>query len=156
MATSAVPGAIAALLAILQAAPGLAGVQVLDGPPTGDMSGQDYLAVGWDGDTGANAADASQQFNAAGARTRDEDFSVACWLNTWTGDPDIAARRVRAYGLLAVVEDAVRASGASPMAPTLGGAVLWAHLTAHSLRQDFTSQGARAAIGFTITCRARI
>lgn len=156
MATSAVPAAIDALLAIFRAAPALAEVRVIDGPPLQDMSGSDFLAVGWSlaADT-ATAAEAVQDFASAGARTRDENFGVTCWLESWTGDQDIGPRRRRAYELLAVVEDVLRASGAQPEAPTLNGTVQWAHLTSHTLQQ-YTDGGVRAGIAFTITCRARI
>ncbi|WP_406730895.1 hypothetical protein [Streptomyces sp. NBC_01794] len=155
MATSAVPGAIAALLAILRAAAELSDVQVLDGPPTGDMSAAEYVSVGWQPD-GDESVQIVQDFNAAGARTRDEDFAILCWLDTWTGDSEVSARRVRAFELLAVVESAIRASGGSPAAPTLNGAVLWSHLTNAVLKQANTDQGVRAGIAFTVTCRARI
>jgi hypothetical protein len=156
MATSAVPDAIANLLAILRARPELqTGVLVFDGPPTDDVSREDVIAVGWSPD-GDQAAEIVQNFNAAGARTRDEDFTIDGWIDTWIGDPDIATVRARAFELFGVLEQAVRASGSNPEAPTLNGAVLWAHVTRGVLRQPFTSQGARAALGFTVTCRARI
>jgi hypothetical protein len=155
MASSAIPAAIDALLEILGVAPGLSGVQVIDGPPIGDMSAQDYVAIGWQEDS-EEAVQMEQDFNAAGARTRDENFTILCWLDTWTGDSDVRARRVRAFALLAAIEDAIRASGASPAAPTLNGTVLWAHLTGGLLKQANTDKGARAGLAFTITCRARI
>ncbi|SDN17820.1 hypothetical protein [Streptomyces wuyuanensis] len=155
MATSAIPGAIDALLTVLRAAPDLADVQVLDGPPVGDQSAQDYVAVGYQ-EGAEESVQMAQDFNAAGARTRDEDFDILCWIDTWTGDSDVSARRTRAFELLAVVEDAIRASGVSPTAPTLNGAVLWAHLTNASLRQANTTDGVRAVIAFSVSCRARI
>jgi hypothetical protein len=155
MATSAVPVAVDALLSILGAAPGLSGVQVIDGPPVGDMSATEFLAVGWQPES-EESVQMVQDFNAAGARTRDEDFTILCWAESWTGDRSMPARRTRAFELLAAVEQAIRASGASPTAPTLGGAVLWAHMTGAQLRQANTDQGVRVGIAFTVTCRARI
>ncbi|MEV5444044.1 hypothetical protein AB0N23_16125 [Streptomyces sp. NPDC052644] len=155
MATSAVPAAIDALLAVLRAAPALADVEVIDGPPTGDMSAADIVAVGWQPD-GDEAATMAQDFAYAGARRRDEEFVISCWLESWTGDSDARARRARAFALLAVVEDALRASDTAPEAPTLGGAVLWAHLTAGTLRQVYTDQGVKAGLSFSVSCRARI
>lgn len=155
MATSAVPGAIDALLAILRAAPALSEVQVLDGPPVGDQSAHDYVAVGWQPDS-EEAVQLEQTFNAAGARTRDEDFAILCWVDTWTGDSEVRARRLRAFELLGVIESAIRASGPNPTAPTLDGAVLWAHVTAGTLKQANTNDGVRAGIAFTVSCRARI
>lgn len=155
MATSAVPAAITALLAILRADAGLAGVQVLDGPPVGDQSDQDYVAVGWQ-DGSEESVQIVQDFASAGARTRDENFAILCWLDTWTGDSDVSVRRTRAFELLAVVENAIRASGGSPTAPTMNGSVQWAHLTNAVLKQANTQDGVRAGIAFTVTCRARI
>ena len=155
MATSTVPAAIDALLVILRTAPELSGVRVFDGPPTDDMAGPDFVAVGWQPE-GEEAPAITQDFNAAGARTRDEEFDLLCWAESWTGDRSVSARRVRAFELLAVVEQAIRASGAQPEAPTLGGVVLWSHLTGATLRQMFTQDGTRVGIAFTVSCRARI
>lgn len=155
MATSTVPAAVDALLAILRAAPALSGVSVLDGPPIEDMSSADLLAVGWQPES-EEAVQFQQDFNASGARTRDEDFSILCWAESWTGDRSMSARRTRAFELLAVVEQAIRASGASPEAPTLNSAVLWAHLTSGTLRQVSTDQGVRVGVGFAVTCHSRI
>lgn len=155
MATSAVPAAIDALLGILRAAPGLSGVEVLDGPPVGDQAEADYVIVGWNPEDD-QAADVQQDFAGAGARTRDEDFQLHCVVDTWSGDTEVKPRRDRAFALLAAVEDALRATDAAPEAPTLNGTVLWAHLTAGSLQQANTAQGVRARISFTVSCRARI
>lgn len=153
--TSTVPAAMDALYAILSSAPALSGVHVLDGPPVEDMSSADMLAVGWQPES-EEAVQLDQDFNAAGARTRDEDFSILCWLESWTGDRSVAARRARAFELLAVVEGALRATDAEPEAPTLNGAVLWSGLTSASLRQSATNDGVRVGIAFAVTCRSRI
>ncbi|MFD0437005.1 hypothetical protein [Streptomyces chartreusis] len=156
MATSAVPGAIEQLLTILRARPELQeGVVVLDGPPAEDVSRIDVIAVGWSAE-GDQAVELAQNFNAAGARTRNEDFAIHGVIDVWIGDPDISIVRARAFELFGVIEDAIRASGPNPTAPTLNGAVLWAHLTNGALRQFFTDQGTRAALAFTVTCHARI
>jgi hypothetical protein len=155
MATSAVPGAIAALLAILRAEPALAEVLIVDGPPVQDMADPDLIAVGWSTESDQAAA-MTQDFNAAGARTRDEDFEITGSIDCWRGDHDVSTVRDRAFALLGVVENAIRASGPNPTAPTLNGAVLWAHLTSSVLRQSLTEQGTRATLSFTVTCHARI
>lgn len=155
MATSALPGAITALLAILNAANGLDGVLLIDGPPVGDVATSDFLAVGWSGGED-QAAEVQQDFNAAGARTRDEEFAITNVIDVWDGGEDFAAVRTRAFEILGVVEQAIRATGPNPEAPTLNGAVLWAHLTRATLRQYFTDQGARVALAFTVSCHARI
>ncbi|MFJ3663157.1 hypothetical protein ACIPPM_22130 [Streptomyces sp. NPDC090119] len=155
MASSAVPGAMAALLQILTDTDSLTGVDVIDGPPVDDIATRDFLAVGWSGGED-EAVTIVQDFNAAGARTRDEDFTIACVLDVWSGDDTVAVVRARAFALLAVVETALRASDPNPEASTLNSTVLWAHLTRASLRQYFTDQGVRAALGFAVSCHARI
>lgn len=156
MPTTAVPSAITALFKILSEAPALAAATVIDGPPTTDMSVDDLVVVGWAvGDDGASA-ESAQDFAYAGARTRDEDFTITGWCESWSGSEDFAERRRRAYELLAVVEDSLRASEAQPEAPSLLGTVLWAHLTHHRLQQQLTDSGTRVGISWTITCRARI
>lgn len=156
MATSAVPAAINALIQILGAVPALAEVAVIDGPPSADMSAADFVAVGWSGTGEDQAAEAAQDFAYAGARARNETFTITGWLESWDGGEDFAVRRARAYELLGILEDCLRATGAQPEAPTLLGTVQWAHLTHHKLQQAFTDSGARVGIGWTVTCQARI
>ncbi|MFJ8931555.1 hypothetical protein ACIRLA_33730 [Streptomyces sp. NPDC102364] len=155
MAASAVPGAIAALLTILGALSRLADVDVLDEPPVVDVASQDFIATGRAPDCD-QAVEFTQDFNSVGARSRDEAFSITCGIDVFVGDLDVAAVRARVFEVLGLVEDALRATGPNPTAPTLNGAVLWAHLTRGVLRQFNTDQGVRAGLGFTVTCQARI
>ncbi|MFE1925797.1 hypothetical protein ACFW91_24900 [Streptomyces asoensis] len=156
MSTSTVPAAITQLLAILNARPALQqDVLILDGPPAHDVSRLDLIAVGWSPD-GDQAVDMAQEFNAAGARTRNEMYAINGVIDVWNGGDSIAVVRDRVFALFAEIEDAIRASGSNPTAPDLNGAVLWAHITRGVLRQTFTEQGARAALTFAVTCQARI
>jgi len=156
MATSALPGAIDALLSILQARPEFqTGIAITDGPPENDVATEDLLVIGWSPE-GDQAAQLTQEFAYAGARTRNEDLAIAGVIDCWTGDDGFAALRARLFDIFGVIELALRASAGTPEAPTLNGTVLWAHLTAGGLRQYFTDQGSRAALGFTVSCRARI
>lgn len=154
MATSRVPAAVAALLAILEAEPALDEVLVVDGPPAVNLTDADRIYVGWQPSEGP-AVSLTQDFNAAGARTRDEDFAILCYAESRVGDTNMALPRTRAFELVGVVETALRATGAAPEAPTLNGTVLWAHLTAGDVFQQ-QSEGAIVGVNFTITCRARI
>jgi hypothetical protein len=155
MATSAVPDAIDALLAILRAAPALAQVQIVDGPPVDDQSGADQLCIGYQPGEGESAS-MLQEFTYAGARRREENGVINCWIDSWTGDSDIRPRRQRAFALLAVVEDALRGSQTAPEAPTLNGVVQWSQVAGGSLVQVNTDQGVRAGVAFTVTYLARI
>lgn len=155
MATSAAPAAVDALLTILRASPALTDVHIVDGPPSVNLTERHRIYVGWS--PGADASiDISQGFASAGARTRDEDANIACYVETRAGDKDMALRRGRAFELLAAVETALRATDAAPEAPTLNGTVLWSGLTAGSLIQEQGDKGALAGLVFTVAYRARI
>ncbi|MEU2062903.1 hypothetical protein [Streptomyces sp. NPDC013455] len=154
MLTSRVPAAVAALLDILRAAPALAGVRIVDGPEPTNATERDMVLVGWQ--PGADAAVAlTQDFNAAGARTRDEEFTISCYAESRRGDKSMAAARARVFEVVGAVEAALRASDQAPEAPTLNGTVLWAHLTTGNLQQTVID-GSLAGLAFTVSCRARI
>ncbi|WP_329114444.1 hypothetical protein [Streptomyces sp. NBC_01353] len=154
MLTSRVPAAVDSLLAILRAAPALADALVVDGPPI-QLAGNRRLYVGWNPE-GGSAVNLVQDFNAAGARTRDEDFAISCYAEVWSGDTDMQVQRTAVFSLVAAVETALRATDAAREAPTLNGAVLWSHLTTGDLSQFQDQEGARAGLAFTVMCRARI
>lgn len=154
MMTSRVPAAVDALLAILRAAPALAEVDVIDGPAAINYTQLRRLYVGWQ--PGADSAVSLEQaFNAAGARTRDEAFSILCYAEARAGNKTMKERRDEVFALLGEVETALRATNAAPTLPTLNGTVLWAHLTAGDLTQE-QAEGSLAGLAFTVTCQARI
>lgn len=154
MQTSRVPAAIDALLAILRARPALAEVDVVDGPAAVNLTNRRRIHIGWS--PGADqAVELQQQFNAAGARTRDEMFSISCYAESRGGDKDMAPRRSDAFTLVGEVEQALRATDAEPEAPTLNGTVLWAELTTGNVLQS-ASEGAIVGVEFAVSCRARI
>lgn len=152
--TSRVPAAIDALLAILRAAPGLDGVEIVDGPPAVNLTDRRRIHIGWHPNAESSVS-LQQSFNSAGARTRDEAFEIACYAEARKGDKDMQSSRSEVFELVGEVETALRATNAAPTAPTLNGAVLWAHLTAGDLIQ-MAGEGTLAGLGFTVTCQARI
>ncbi|MFF4166873.1 hypothetical protein [Streptomyces sp. NPDC001741] len=155
MATSAVPAAIDALLAVLGAADAMSTVKLVDGPPGQNFTQKDLLYVGHS-PAGEQAAEMQQTFASAGARTRDEDASISCYIESRRGDTSIRDRRLRVFEILAVVETALRATNEDPAAPSLGNVVLWSDVTAGSLAQVQTESGALAGLVFTVHFRARI
>lgn len=155
MATSRVPDAIDALVDLCTTSALLKGVTVTDGPPLSDLSDEDHLFIGWSPDA-ANAASIVQDFASAGARRRDEDFTISCYAESRSGDTGMKAIRRRVFTLVAAVETILRATDAEPEAPTLRGAVAWAHITAGDLFQPQTQDGALAGLTFTVTCHARL
>lgn len=155
MATSAVPAAIDALLAILRAAPGLDGVLIVDGPPGQNLTERHRIYVGFTPGDGP-AAELDQSFAYAGARTRNENATIACYAESRSGDKDWAIRRRKVFDLLGAVETALRAAASAPQAPTLDGTVLWSEVTAGSLDQIQSDTGPVAGLTFTVAYRARI
>jgi hypothetical protein len=154
MLTSRVPAAVDALLAILRAAPGLSAVAVLDGDPSVNFTDKRLIIIGAGGGD-SPAVELSQDFASAGARNRDESFTIRCRAESSAGDQEISLQRTRVFELVGEVEIALRATDANPTAPTLGGVVQWAHVTAGDLVQNKTS-GGLAVLAFDVTCRARI
>ncbi|MFJ6348666.1 hypothetical protein ACIQKB_04215 [Streptomyces sp. NPDC092046] len=158
MATSRVPAAVAALLNILRAAPDLndpdSPVRIVDGPSAVNFSERDIIYVGWQ-PSGESAVSIQQTFNGAGARTRDEDFVIAGYIESRAGDKDASLRRDRVFEMLGVIEMELRASNTFPEAPTLNGTVQWAHLTAGDLHQE-QKDGSLAGLNFSVSCFARI
>jgi hypothetical protein len=154
MFTSRVPVAVDALLAILRARPELEGVAIVDGPPAVNLTQKRRIHIGWS-PAGESSVSIQQQFNGAGARTRDEAFDISGYAEARSGDKDMAARRTEVFALVGEIEQALRASNTAPQAPTLNGAVLWAHLTTGDLLQS-QAEGSTAGLVFTVTCQARI
>lgn len=154
MTTSRVPAAIDALLTLCRASAGLAGVEVVDGPPVVNLSNPDRLHIGWKPGEDL-AVSLSQDFAGAGARRRDEQFQIQGYAETRSGEIDMQARRARVFEILAAVEDVLRATDANPTAPTLNGAVQFADLVTGDLRQ-YQTEGSAAGVEFVIACRARL
>ncbi|MFJ4990067.1 hypothetical protein ACIP9H_40505 [Streptomyces sp. NPDC088732] len=159
MATSAAPAAIDALLAILTAAKArpdsaLADAEVIDGPAITTLPGEAvYVGYQPDGDA---AVGIEQQFASAGARRRDEALTISGYIEVNSGDTEMKPIRDRAFAMLAVIETELRATDLTPDAPTLGGAVLWAHLTAGNLRQYQSTEGVTVGLAFTVSGQARL
>jgi hypothetical protein len=152
--TSRVPDVIDALVALFAAAPGLAGVKVLDGPVVTGSPLKDVVFVGYDGDPdedGGLAVEFSQEWASIGQRARDETFTVTCAVLAWRGSTAVRPVRVRAFALLAAVEDALRAApdlGQPP--PTI---VAFASGSVHQAQR---SEGMQCRIPFQVAVKTRI
>ncbi|MEU3293019.1 hypothetical protein ABZ722_11725 [Streptomyces longwoodensis] len=151
--TSRVPDAIDALVGIVKGL-GLEDVRVVDGPDAVNATEKHRIHIGWS-PAGEAAVTLQQQWNAAGARTRDEQFTIACYAESRGGDKDMSARRRRLFDMVAAIEQAIRATAQNPQAPDLNGTVLWAELSTGDLIQN-QADGAFAGLAFSVTCRARI
>lgn len=154
--SSRIPAALDGLRAAVTAALG-ATVTVVDGPPlewaplklpTDAVSERQVLLVGaMPGDD--SAAEAVQDFSAAGNVARDELAVIHCTAWSGAGDQDIKGRRDEAFAIVAAVEQAVRTD------PTLGGAVLYAGpvtVTRTGLRQG--QRGPDCVVEFDVQVRS--
>lgn len=154
--TSRIPAAIDALVSLLTAAIGTT-TNVVDGPPLAwDAISSAAFAVAedrWlfigatpDGDDGAEGA---QDFNAAGAVSRDETFLIHCTAYVFGGDQVVKTRRDDAFGIVAAVEQAIRVD------PSLGQTVLYSRVAAvTNYRPAQTEDGSDATVIFAVACRA--
>jgi hypothetical protein len=145
--TSRIPATIDALVSIFTVA--LPDVQVLDGPPNVDLA-SDFVVVGWSpyADT---AADAQQQFASLGTQRREEDFTIVCYADSYSGDTGASVRRARVFQIVGVAETALRADA------TLGGVIsLWAEMGDCTLHQDIDERGLAIGVTFHIHCKTRI
>ena len=157
--TSRVPATLDYLVSTFQAAATLGAasppVAVYDGPVLTEAPAQLVLWVGMDDPDSEEApisAESDAQWAALGAQTQNEEFSIHCCAEAWSGDNDVRTVRLAAYGIVAAVETLIRAD------VNLGGTLPsgWARVTGSQLRQNNVSTGAVARVAFHIDCRARI
>lgn len=156
--TSRMVAALEALHARLLLRSALSTVDVIDGPPLdwdsmklatpmrGD--GKRYLFVGSspDDQTGASG---EQDFNAAGAVSRDEVFSIVLSSVGVSGDGVIRTARGYADALKAEVEQCIRED------PTISDTVLYSRVsTVDKMDQAQNSGGASVTFVFRVACRA--
>lgn len=158
MATSKVSAVIDYLVTTFTAAATLGQaptpVAVYDGPFLAQTPTQLNLYVGLtdpdaDEPIGANS---EQTWAALGKQAIDENLTVHCCAEAWSGDTNLQPARTSAYGIVAAVETIIRND------VMLGGLVLFCQPVAGGaeLQQDQTDQGARAKVLFRIDAKARL
>jgi hypothetical protein len=168
--TSRIPQAIDYLVGLFQGAVTLGGplvngqqtgaVNVIDGPAVNADPGPLTLWVGvGDIDPGTGApetANGSQAWAGLGRMARNEDLTIFCTAQAWSGSDDVRTLRLAAAAVVAAVEDLVRGDA------SLGGVVSTpgnAAVTATQWRQGPSLSGDRGMavrITFEITAQARI
>jgi hypothetical protein len=156
---SRIPAAIDGLVALCTTAsrPGglLHRVHIYDGPPVTDLADQRMLFIGDTPDSLESVA-GTQTFADLGGARRDETFAITCTAVARSGDTDMKARRDSAHAIMAAVERLLR-PGEPDADITLGGAVLWAHVSGDIvLSQLQYAKGSLAKLAFSVTCRARL
>ena len=143
------PAAISGLLTAFGAEPGLAGVEIHDGPSVTGSAALEALIVGWYGIKG-DALAVESTITSAGltAHPGRETYDILCAVEVRDGSGDLAAARARAYALVSACGSAIARD------QTLGRAVMIARLGRVSLQQLQDDHGALAVIEFTVPCDA--
>lgn len=121
--------AIEALVGLWRA--DLVGVQVEDGPPVVDLSG-DVILVGFTPENLPLTAVAEVADLRGG---NNEAFIVASVARSWSGSAEIAPVRRRCYEMVEAAKSSVRAD------PTLGGRVARARYVGHTYAPSRNEQG---------------
>lgn len=155
---SRIPAAIDALMAAVAGPSAFTqATNVIDGPPASwdnvalvepAVSETHYLFVGSRPDEDF-AVEGPHDFNAAGAVSMDERFTITCTAVVLSGDLKIKPLRDDAFGIVAVVDQACRAD------PSLGQAVLYSRMSGVTgYAPEQYEGGAAVTVVFTVDCRA--
>lgn len=131
-------------------------VTIFDGTVTTMADSPLKLSVGLsDPDsTGPDPAGESQQSWAAmGRRARDEDVTLHCVAEAWSGADDVKGARAAVYGIVSAVEVLCQADTTQ-----FGGNALYPNpgLTSAALLQDDTTRGQYAQVRFDLVFKSRI
>lgn len=150
---STIPAAIDNLLAALRARPGLASVQILDGPTDQEIEANS-LSIGYV--PGLPTLDGEQAPAQIGAQRREETYDLAGQISCWRGDQgDTKAARDAAFAIFGEIEQQLRPADGGD--PTLAGAVRYAEIAgAFGFDQQPYEGGIDAVITFIIRCQQRI
>jgi len=139
-------------------------IQVVEGPYiiASELTASSRVWIGFDPTSDTTpAGEASQDFAALNtARSRNEDGSVVCCIESWTGDADNPCATVRkdAFAMFATFEGLLRGATATggPGDVTLAGKVLWAQIADASFEYESNSSGVIGRITFHVTYQQRL
>ena len=134
---SALPAFLTALSAGLTS--GMAGVQVVDGPPT-EYARPEIVAVG------ISAQDVAVESSSAdaGLSSRREGIDVPCMVRVWSGNANLPVLRERAFVLLGAVEAVLSADR------TVAGTVTRARVNSYVYNPIRGPEGTAVEIEFRI------
>lgn len=131
-------------------------VAIFDGPAVTGYDAPLKLYVGWtdpDNDNGQAGAESVQTWGALGRFGRNEQVTIHCCAEAWSGSDTIQVVRLAVTGITAAVEALMQADTTQ-----FGGNVLFPDpgITSISLPQNSTQVGALARQTFDLTFRCRI
>jgi len=131
-------------------------VDVFDGPPTSGDHLVDFVCVGAIAPDSmeANAGTFRQHYRGLGASASREEFGdIRCYITSWSGDADIPALRVRVMDIFDDIAAAFRANPTLSLSATRAPEV---EISAGSIMQGYTTQGARVDLPFVITYTSQV
>lgn len=146
MANSTLPAVKAAAVSALQAAAGLAGVQVTYGWP--DDAKREHVFIG-------GTSEDTQEWSAIGARQREEIYGLELVIVAWKPGATQQAMTERAFVLLGVVETTLRNDPTLALAPA-GVKSLVVEIKPRSLTEGVWDDGRMALVDSVIAVTARI
>jgi len=131
-------------------------VAVYDGPVVTAAPAQRVLYVGLtdpDSDAMEPAAESQQTWAALGRRARNEQVTIHCVAEAWSGTDTVSAQRTAAAGIVAAVETLLQADTTQ-----FGGLVLFPDpgMATVAWSQNTTANGAIARAAFDLVFRSRI
>jgi len=134
---------------------------VFDGPqpPAATQALNQVLWIGADApNPDAVFADAAQSWAVLDhARTKDEDGTVTCSAQHWSGDPSVKVHRDGAKAIVAGVEQLLRGDGSTgPGDATMGRLVLWSGVDVGRWETRQLAGGVAVLVTFTVIYRARL
>jgi hypothetical protein len=142
VATSTIPAFKAALLSRLQARPGLDGVQVTYGWPSGAVKRESMMLGG---------ANGSQEFRTIGATQRMEEYALDVYITVIReGQARQQNADERALALMAELEADLRDD------PTVNNTVLTAQLGSFDLQPMASAETREARLNVSVNVMARI
>lgn len=146
--TSKLPAAMDALVTSFTQWPGLGGggVIVRDGPSASQATVKEILSVGFTGGEDDSDAGSTLLTEGMGGAVDREQFTIRCAAAVLRGSDDVSGARKRAYELLAEAGAAIAANR------SLGGSVMRAMISSHSLTMDLATNGAQAMVVFEVSC----
>lgn len=149
-----IPATIDALVALWSVAPQLAythkqatvQMPVVDGPPLAEPDDPRVLYVGVASQYVTGGAQDRMRHGYGGRRT--DRVEIACQLQVWSGDTDMAEQRSTAFAVFDLLDQILT------IHRDLGGVVDWARITRCAYQADQSTDGAGVAIDFTVQAEA--
>lgn len=151
--------ALDALVSLATTAFANTAIRVVDGPSLGgqEKTSKQTLYVGAqtdEQDQPIPAVTGAQDFRQVAIRVNEEAFSIHCVAAGWDGGTNMKTARDLALGVLASVENLLRATNANQTAPSLNGTVMYSRIGAQAIVQRQTAEGAACRIDFDVDCKA--